>query len=235
MQLAFDLLSELRLSYPMEFRSSPYVVQNYINLASVAKHSEEPSERLAVLEDVAQFAEGCINSGEYEHLLAPMAYCTAKLFHLLLDTEKAKRYYAMAAENAGEGEFGSNIKNWSLMAVGRIEKGDFANIVSLAYGAEFAEQMKAIKRATAGLSDQELTGLGSSQQVSDNRVAVEGTEEPDALGDQFGAESISVAPDNKAQAIHHGEGNPYLLSAVLVLVLVMVCGFGIYRKYIRKA
>jgi hypothetical protein len=95
--------------------------------------------------------------------------------------------------------------------------------------------MKAIKRATAGLSDQELTGLGSSQQVSDNRVAVEGTEEPDALGDQFGAESISVAPDNKAQAIHHGEGNPYLLSAVLVLVLVMVCGFGIYRKYIRKA
>jgi len=32
-QLAFDLLSELRLSYPMEFRSSPYVVQNYYDSA----------------------------------------------------------------------------------------------------------------------------------------------------------------------------------------------------------
>lgn len=141
-QLAFDLLDELRQSFDSDFRKSVYVVQNYLDYGSEAPHSDDPAKRIEVLRALGEFAEDLLPELDMPPSVDFCLYfSTGKIFHLLMDKEKALHYYQLAQEHADESEFGNMIRGWSKANSERINNGNLEDIIEHLYGREFVDMV----------------------------------------------------------------------------------------------
>lgn len=114
---AFKLVNELKESFPEEFKSSPYGVQNWVNYATRAKLADDKKESKRKLLEIVDFAQSQIGSSKYERVRDKMHYGIACLLEKAGDIASAKQSYKLAIKAQGKGPMGENIRKWSQQSI----------------------------------------------------------------------------------------------------------------------
>ncbi len=120
--MAFKLLSELKESFPDEFESNPYGVQNWINYSVRAKLADNENDARRRMLEIAGYAQSLVGASKYERVRGEMLYGIACLLEKANDISAAKEAYEVAIGNPGDGPMGENIHKWSVHALARLNR-----------------------------------------------------------------------------------------------------------------
>jgi hypothetical protein len=228
---AYELLHELRLNYPREFRRHPYVVQNYLDYVGNAfARSSDDEEFLEEMVDAAQYGVDLVQDERYDSVRGAVCFSIAKLFHKLRDTDSARTYYELAQEYVrGDSEFVNNIRRWSQRRIERLKEGDYSDLDEYENGPERAQLIQEAKEMANWVTMRALEDdLGDVVSPENDVSGKEAANENAAAGmAEEGGEGNST---RRPKALKGGEGSwgrirslgyPALCGACLALAVVI--------------
>ena len=117
---AYELLHELRESFPIEFASDVFAVQNYVDYASQLPLGQDGVGQEEML-DVIRFVEEAEQQNDFTRVRAPISYGMAKIEKRLGNDEKAKEYFELAKLNTNPDNFGKTLSAWSDQEIKHME------------------------------------------------------------------------------------------------------------------
>jgi tetratricopeptide (TPR) repeat protein len=95
----FRLLHELRESFPGEFATQPYIVQNYMEFASKTRDFETLGDVETVLTDVLEFGKSCAEQPGMDMVRGDLYFAIGKMLERTGRRDEALQYYKLTTEH----------------------------------------------------------------------------------------------------------------------------------------